>query len=79
VAMVVSGKLQYYIEMEALYRKQADTEPDNREKHLASADAWRRLSDTASLFSAKQSETREVLASITKQKGDGGLSRLLTR
>lgn len=60
------GKLQHYIDMEARYRKQADIEPANREKHLASAEAWRRLSDTAILFSATQSETREVLATLAK-------------
>jgi hypothetical protein len=64
------ARLQYYIDMEARYRKQADLEPANREKHLASADAWRRLSDTASLFSAKQSEAREVLASLAKLRID---------
>lgn len=37
------SKLQYYIDMETRYRKQANIEPDNRERHLASADAWRRL------------------------------------
>jgi hypothetical protein len=54
--------------MEARYRKQADIEPANRDKHLAAADAWRRLSDAAVLFSAKQSEMREVLASLARQK-----------
>jgi hypothetical protein len=61
------AKLQYYADMEARYRKQADIEPANREKHLAAAAAWRRLSDTASLFSEKQREVREVLASLAKQ------------
>ena len=64
--------LQHYIDMEARYRKQADLEPANREKHLASADAWRRLSDTASLFSAKQSEAREVLAGLSRLRSDIG-------
>lgn len=65
-------RLQHYIDMEARYRKQADLEPANREKHLASADAWRRLSDTASLFSAKQSEAREVLAGLARLRSDIG-------
>lgn len=64
------SKLQYYIDMETRYRKRADIEPDNRERHLASADAWRRLSDTAILFSATQSKTREVLATLAKLKID---------
>lgn len=66
------GKLQYYSDMEARYRKQADIDPSNREKHLADADAWRRLSDTAILFSAKQSEMKEVLASLAGQKAHKG-------
>lgn len=59
-------RLQHYLDMEARYRKQAEAEPANREKHLASAEAWRRLSDTASLFSEAQSQTRDVLACIAK-------------
>ena len=38
-------KLGYYSEMEARYRKQADNEPMRRDRHLASADAWRLLAD----------------------------------
>jgi hypothetical protein len=61
------GKSQYYTDMEARYRKQADIEPANREKHLASAEAWRRLSVTATLVSAKQSEINQTLASLAKR------------
>ena len=55
--------------MEAQYRKQADAEPAKRERHMADADAWRLLADTKRLMAAKQTEMREVLASLGKPKG----------
>jgi hypothetical protein len=62
-------KLKHFTDMEALYRKQADAEPAKRERHIADADAWRLLADTKRLIAAKQTEMREVLASLSKPKG----------
>ena len=62
------NNIKHYTDMEARYRRQADTEPAKRERQIADADAWRRLADMASLISAKQSEIREVLAVLGKPK-----------
>jgi hypothetical protein len=66
-------RIKHYTDMEARYRKQADTEPAKRERHLADADAWRRLLDTANLVVAKRSEMKEVLASFDKLKNGSGV------
>jgi hypothetical protein len=62
-------KLKHFTDMEALYRKQADAEPAKRERHVADAEAWRLLADTKRLMAAKQTEMREVLASLVKPRG----------
>ena len=64
-------KLKYYSEMEARYRKQADNEPVRRDRHLASADAWRLLADTRTLVYAQQNEIREKLATLQSRKKQG--------
>jgi hypothetical protein len=60
-------RIKHYTDMEARYRKQADAEPARREKHIADADAWRRLADTASLVAAKHAEMRNWLATTFKR------------
>ena len=66
------SKLRHYIDMEARYRKQTDIEPASREKHLASAEAGRRLSDTAILFSAATTRRDNIaLATIGLDRGQG--------
>ena len=57
-------KLGYYSEMEARYRKQADNEPMRRDRHLASADAWRLLADMRNLVYVQQSEIAEKLKTL---------------
>ena len=57
-------KIKYYADMEARYRKQADVEPERRERYLADAEAWRLLAHTRKLVTTKQSETLQSLASI---------------
>jgi hypothetical protein len=61
-------KIKHFTDMETQYRKRANDEPMKRERHLADADAWRRLADTAKLVGAKRNEMREVLASYNKSK-----------
>jgi hypothetical protein len=58
---------KYYTDMEARYRKQADAEPARREKHIADADAWRRLADMAHLISVKHAEMRDWMATTFKR------------
>jgi hypothetical protein len=57
------NRVQYYFDREAFYRTQADSEPAMREQHLADADAWGRLADTANLFVLKHAEMRDWIAS----------------
>ena len=57
-------KFKYDSEMEARYRKQADDEPVRRDRHLASADAWRLLADMRTFVYAQQNEIREKLATL---------------
>jgi hypothetical protein len=59
--------MQHYTDMEARYRKRADEEPGRREKHIADADAWRRLADMASFASAKQAEMRARIAAFDRK------------
>ena len=54
-------RVKQYTDIEARYRKQADEEPDRRERHIADADAWRLLAVTRSFVIAKQTETRELV------------------
>jgi hypothetical protein len=56
------------MDMEARYRTEADAEPTKRERHIADANAWPLLADTKRLMAAKQTEMREVLASLGKPK-----------
>ena len=65
------NSLKNYADLEARYRRLAEAEPDQREKHSANADAWRRLADTARLFSEKQVETRNRLAALETPWNDG--------
>jgi hypothetical protein len=62
-------KIEHFNDMEARYRKQADAEPTKRERHIADAEAWRLLANTKRFIAAKQTEMREVLASLVKQRG----------
>ena len=64
-------KLKYYTEMEARYRKQADTEPERRDRHLADADAWALLADTRAFLSAQQSQISEKLAALQPRGKQG--------
>ena len=66
-------KLKFYCEMEARYRKQADTEPAKRDRHLADADAWGLLADTRAFLSAQQTEIREKLAALQPRGRQGEL------
>jgi hypothetical protein len=59
-------RIKYFSDMEARYRKQADIEPVRREKHIADADAWRRLAETASLVSVKQAEMLDRIAALAR-------------
>jgi hypothetical protein len=59
-------RIQHYTDMEARYRKQADAEPARREKHIADAEAWRRLANTASLVAVKQAEMRDWIATLRR-------------
>ena len=61
-------KLKYYTDMEARYRKQADAEPDRREKLIADADAWRLLADMRNAVSAQQREINRNLAALQPLK-----------
>ena len=54
----VMDRIKHYTDMEARYRKQADIEPARRDRHIADADAWRRLADTVGLVSVKHTEMR---------------------
>ena len=63
----VMDRIQHYTDMEARYRKRAVEEPAKREKHIADADAWGRLADTASLVSAKHAEMRDRLAAFDRE------------
>jgi hypothetical protein len=56
--------VQYYTDMESRYRKQADIEPAKRERHIADADAWRRLASTAKLVAVKHAEMRSWIANV---------------
>jgi hypothetical protein len=47
-----------------LPRKQADAEPAHRDKHIADADAWRRLAVARSLVLTKQAEIKDRLAAF---------------
>jgi hypothetical protein len=60
-------RTQYFTSREAFHRKQADSEPASRDKHIADADAWRRLADTANLIAAKQAEMRDWMAATFKR------------
>jgi hypothetical protein len=62
----VMDRMKYYSDMEMRYRKQADNEPASRDKHIADADAWRRLADTANLVAAKQAEMRDWIAAFSR-------------
>jgi hypothetical protein len=62
-------KVQHYTDMEARYRKRAFEEPVKREKHMADADAWRRLADMAHLISVKHAEMRDWMASAFDRRG----------
>jgi hypothetical protein len=64
-------KLKYYTAMEARYRKQADTELEMRERHLANARGWRLLADMRTLVSAQQSEISENLAALQPRGRQG--------
>ena len=57
--------------MEARYRKQADTEPSNRQKYTADADAWRRLAETRSWVFTKQDEFNKVLEALDRPWNTG--------
>jgi hypothetical protein len=59
-------RIKHYTDMEARYRKQADTEPATREKYIAHADAWRRLAETRSFVFAKQKEFAQQLAAFDR-------------
>jgi hypothetical protein len=60
----VMDRVKQYIDMEARYRKQADAEPDRRERHIADANAWRLLAVTRSFVIAKQTETRGLIPPV---------------
>jgi hypothetical protein len=59
-------RIKYFSDMEARYRKQADIEPARREKHIADADAWRRLAETVRFVSAKQAEMLDRIAAYNR-------------
>jgi hypothetical protein len=59
-------RIKYFSDMEARYRKQADIEPARREKHMADADAWRRLAETVNFVSLKQAEMLNRIAAYNR-------------
>ena len=64
-------KQEYYAEMEARYRKQADAEPANRRRHLADADAWGRLADVRAFFCSTHRVISERLVAL-QERGEPG-------
>jgi hypothetical protein len=71
----MDNKTRYFLDMEALYRKQADNEPVRRERHIADAAAWRLLADARSFVVAKQIEIRDALALFDRPKNGGNVVR----
>jgi hypothetical protein len=59
-------RIKHYTDVEARYRKQAEAEPARREKHIADADAWRRLAETRRFVFAKQAEMRDWIATFER-------------